>query len=120
MARDAGIERLLLEWAQWLKVGDGSGYPTRCVIHPNWSPPSAGLTPTMKVGSPSTVRRTHRAVLTLSGTLQETLKLHYVYSLSVVDVATRLECQATTVDQGIRTAHGRLRAALRDGGVVHN
>lgn len=113
MARDAGIERALVEWGQWLKVGDGSGYATKCVLHAQWSPPTAGQTPTMKVGTSSAaVRRTHAAVLTLSERLQETLLVHYVMVLPPAEQALRLQCQPETIGERIRTAHRLLLAAL--------
>lgn len=112
MARNEMIERLLQDWAQWMKIGDGSGYPTKCTIHPLWSPPSAGITPTMKVGSPSSAMQTGRAIRTLSERLQNTLVLHYVMNLSVADQAERLACKPETVDARLRTSHRLLLVAL--------
>lgn len=114
MARDQAIERRLRDWAQWMKVGDGSGYATRCTIHPEWSPPTSGMTPTMKVGAHSTAKQTHRAIATLSERLQNTLVLHYVTNLSVADQAARLQCTVETVGQRVCTAHRRLLAALSE------
>ena len=113
MARNQMIEQRLQDWAQWMKVGDGSGYPTKCTIHPMWSPPSAGITPTMKVGHASTAPQTGRAIRMLSERLQNTLVLHYVTNLSVVDQAARLSCKPETVDARLRTAHRLLLVALR-------
>lgn len=110
MARDQGIERRLQDWAQWLKVGDGSGYSTKCTLHPEWSPPSSGMTPTMKVGAPSSARQTHRAISFLSVRLANTLVLHYVTNLSVSEQAARLECEPATVEQRIWKAHRQLLA----------
>ena len=114
MARDADIERRLRLWAEWLKVGDGSGYPTKCTLHSEWSPPSAGITPSMKVGAPSTARQTGRAIATLSERLQATLAVHYLYNWSMAEQAERLGCQVATLDQRIRTAHRLLAVALRE------
>lgn len=114
MARDAGIEQRLQQWAQWLTVGDGSGYPTKSTLHPMWSPPSAGMTPTMKVGAPSNARQTHRAVRGLSERLQHTLLLHYVKHLSVAEQASQLQCQPQTIDQRIWQAHRLLLLALSE------
>lgn len=114
MARDAGIEQRLQQWAQWLTVGDGSGYPTKSPLHPMWSPPSAGITPTMKVGAPSNARQTHRAVQALSERLQRTLMLHYVKHQSVAQVAEQLQCLPQTVDQRIWVAHRMLLVALSE------
>jgi DNA-directed RNA polymerase specialized sigma24 family protein len=112
MARDAGIERRLQEWAQWLKVGDGSGYATKSTLHPEWSPPTPGMTPTLKVSAPSTARQTHRAISLLSVRLANTLVLHYVTNLSVVDQAERLQCTPQTIEQRIWTAHRKLLGLL--------
>jgi len=114
MARNIEVERMLLAWAEWLKVGDGSGYPMTSVLHPHWSPPATGQTPTMKVASPSHVRRMHAAVLQLSDRLQETLVVHYVMNLPLAQQAERLRCQPSTVWQRIVTAHRLLQ------GVLHN
>lgn len=114
MARDADIDRLLREWAQWLMVGDGSGFPVRSTLHPEWSPPSPGTTPTLKASPPSTARRTHKAVCLLSDRLQTTLWLHYCTGLSVADQAVRLQCQPDTVGKRIQDAHRQLMGVLRN------
>lgn len=49
MAKNSDMDARLWLWAERLKCGDGSGYPVKCTIHPDWSPPSPGITPTMKV-----------------------------------------------------------------------
>jgi len=115
MARNEVIEQRLREWAQWLKVGDGSGYPTKCTLHPEWSPPSAGITPTMKVGAPSSARQTHRAVEVLSVRMRNTLVLHYVLGLSIDDCAARLGCQAPAIYPRIWRAHRLLLVSLGGG-----
>jgi len=112
MARIDWVERALREWAQWLMVGDGSGYSAMSPLHPEWTPPTPGTTPTMKSAAPSTARRTHRAILLLSERMQATLVLHYCTNLPVADQAQRLQCQATTVDARIRTAQAQLARLL--------
>lgn len=114
MARDAGIEQLLRVWAQWLMVGDGSGYPSMSTLHPDWSPPSPGITPTMKVGSPNSARETHRMVGMLSDRLQTTLLLHYCTNLPVAEQAVRLGCQPDTVHKRLQVAHKLLIGVLRN------
>lgn len=121
MARIEAIEQRLQEWAQWLKVGDGSGYPVKCVLHPEWSPPTPGLTPTLKVAAASGVRSTHAEVRRLSGHLQATLVLHYVMALPLKEQADRLQCKPETIGERIRTAHRLLAQAFMCGeGVLHN
>lgn len=112
MARIDWVEQRLRDWAQWLRVGDGSGYPAKSVLHPHWSLPSAGTTPTLKVTAPSSARATHRAIGRLSERLQATVVLHYCTQLSVVDQASRLECQPDTIGQRLRTAHSMLARDL--------
>lgn len=112
MARDEQIHLRLLEWAQWRKAGDGSGYPTMSVLHEDWSPPSPGLTPTMKVAAPSSARQTHLAVQTLSARLRNTLAVHYLANLPIAEQAMRLECAEATVYARIDEVHRQLRALL--------
>lgn len=90
-------------------VGDGSGYPSMSTLHPDWSPPSPGTTPTLKVGAHSTVRETHRLVAKLSERLQATLLLHYCTNLPVADQAARLGCQPCTVHKRVEMAHALLK-----------
>lgn len=114
MARDPLIERLLCEWAQWLMVGDGSGYPSMSTLHPDWSPPSPGTTPTMKVAPHNSAQGTHRMIGLLSDRLQLTLKLHYCTNLPVADQALRLGCQPGTVGKRVQVAHRLLIGVLRN------
>lgn len=108
MARIDWVDRRLREWAQWLMVGDGSGYSAMSPLHPEWSPPTPGTTPTLKSAAPSSARATHRLILLLSERTRATLALHYCTNLPVADQAVRLQCQATTVDMRIRSAHAQL------------
>lgn len=110
--RDEQMHMRLLEWAQWCKVGDGSGYPTMSVLHEDWSPPSPGLTPTMKVAAGSSARQTHRAVRTLSARLRNTVAIHYLTNLPIAEQAQRLQCAERTVFERIEQAQALVRAAL--------
>jgi DNA-directed RNA polymerase specialized sigma24 family protein len=110
MARDSGIEERLQRWADWLNVGDGSGYPVTSVLHPHWQPPSPGITPTMKVSSFNDARQTHRAVGRLSRRLSNTLVVHYCLKLPLTEQARRLECSEQTVVARVELAHRRLLA----------
>lgn len=112
MSRIDWVEARLKEWAYWLTVGDGSGYSTKSTLHPEWSPPSKGTTPTMKVAAHTNAPETHRAVLMLSERLQHTLKLHYTTQLNLADQAIRLECQPDTVYARVWKAHRELAQLL--------
>lgn len=112
MARDAVIEARLQRWAQYVSVGDGSGFPVMSVLHPQWQPPTPGTTPTLKVARVSDVRETHRAIGTLSQRLANTLVVHYCLRLSVAEQAQRLDCAVRTVHERIDTAHRLLRGIL--------
>jgi len=112
MPRDTHIEQRLVVWASWLTTGDGSGYPTMSVLHPEWSPPSPGITPTLKVAAPSTARETHRAIEQLSMRLRNTLLVHYALKLPIADQAERLQCGERTVHGRVEEAHRQLRGLL--------
>ena len=92
MARDSTIEARLWRWAEAVKGGaDVHGYPVKCTLHPDWSPPSPGMTPTLKVAPASDVRQTHALVLQLSERMQATLSAHYVYRMSMAMAGEMLE-----------------------------
>lgn len=112
MARIEEIDTLLWQWAERLKAGDGSGYPTMCTVHPDWSPPSPGVTPTMKV---SRARRGEidRMVERLPDSLRATLVAHYLLRMSDTDAAAVLGCAVPTVGQRIVRAH-QLIAGMRE------
>lgn len=118
MARDEAMHLLLLDWAQHVMVGDGSGYPTMSVLHPDWSPPSPGVTPTLKVGSPSSARLVGRIMARWSERLRSTVVLVYcVPALSVAQQAQRLGCAERTVYERVAAAHQLMRMAIqRDSG----
>ena len=112
MARDPKIDARLMRWAQAVTVGDGSGYPIKCVLHEDWSPPGGGITPTMKVAPASDVRETHRAISALSLRLRNTVAVHYVIKGAVADQALMLDCAVDTVHARVEEAHRQIAKAL--------
>ncbi len=113
MARIEEMDRLLWLWAERLKVGDGSGYPTKCTIHQDWSPPAPGITPTLKVSS---TRRDQVGVLVerLPDSLKATVAAHYLLRMSDAEAAAALGCAVTTVGQRIVRAHQLLAAMAEE------
>ena len=107
-----GLEALLLEWAQWLNVGDGSGYSTMSVLHQDWSPPTPGITPTLKTSPASRVRELHRCIGMLSIRLANTMVVVYCQQLPPVEQARRLHCSESTVRSRVIHAKRRLLAQL--------
>lgn len=112
MARDEAMHQRLLAWAQWVTVGDGSGYPSMCVLHESWSPPTPGTAPTMKVAAPSSARQTHRIIASWSVRMRNTVVLYYCTQLPVAEQAERLGCDESTVHKRIGAASIMLRQAL--------
>lgn len=115
MARDERMADRLKRWAEWLKVGDGDGYASVNVLHENWSPPTPGTTPTLKVsGAGREVRETDRIVRRMSERLQATVTAHYVLRMSAADAGQALDCAADTVLGRIERAHRFMQAQLHD------
>lgn len=112
MPRDPRIEARLQRWAQWVQVGDGSGYPVTSVLHPSWSPPSPGITPTLKEATYTDAPETHRAVGRLPIKLANAVLVHYVIKGSIAEQAVRLECAPDTVLGRVERAHGALLAMM--------
>lgn len=110
--RDEQMHERLLAWAQYVTVGDGSGYPTMSVLHSSWHPPTPGTTPSMKVSAPSSSRQMHRAIARLSQRLANTLVVHYVLRLPMDQQSERLECAPATVYARVEEAHRQLREML--------
>lgn len=108
------MEQRLLAWAHWLTLGgNGDGYAAMSVLHPEWTPPTPGTTPTLKVGTSDAYHRaTHQAVLTLSRRLQATLLVHYCKRLPVAEQAEQLQCAVPTVHARVREAKVQLGAVL--------
>lgn len=115
MARNSDVEARLLRWAEGLKSGDGNGYPVMSVLHEDWSPPSPGVTPTLKVTvGRSDVRQTHRIVEQMSERLRATVVAHYVLRMSAADAAAALDCAERTVAERIDQAHRFIQCALAE------
>lgn len=116
MARDESMHRLLLEWAQWVMVGNGSGFPTMSVLHENWSPPSPGTLPAFKTsGASADVRAAHRIIAGMSERMRETVILVYCYrNLGAMEVSMRLGVGQDTVHKRIEAAHRLLLQKLGD------
>jgi DNA-directed RNA polymerase specialized sigma24 family protein len=108
------IEQALREWASWLtQGGNGDGFARVNVLHPSWSPPTAGQRPGMKVGrSDRRERAVHAAVLGLSYRLQATLQIYYCRRLPLEAQAEQLGCAVSTVSARVREAKLLLRMAL--------
>lgn len=110
------MEGRLLDWAAWLKGGDGgSGYPVTNVLHKSWLPPTPGQTPTMATGGRSYARERalHDAVAVLSKRLQHTLAVVYVYRLAPDEQVLRLQCEPGTVRARVADAKRALWARLQ-------
>lgn len=104
-----GMEALLLDWASWLTVGDGSGYARMSVLHEDWSPPTPGQSPTLKSVAPDASRRLHRLIERhLSMRLRNTLVVRYVVGGSLADQAVRLGCQPDTIRTRVALAKRQL------------
>lgn len=113
MARDPYIEERLQRWAAAVTVGDGSGYSATNVLHPNWTPPSPGLTPTLKAAPANAdVRRMHQAVGRLSLKQRNAVVMHYVVRPPLAEQCERLGCELRTLYARIEAAHAELRAEL--------
>lgn len=109
MARDVAIEERLRRWAAALTCGDGSGYPVMSVIHPEWQPPSPGITPTMKVSLLSDARATHRCISHMSKRMQDTLVVVYCMRVPLAEQALRLRCTEPAVVARVDLAHRLLQ-----------
>jgi DNA-directed RNA polymerase specialized sigma24 family protein len=111
MARDAAVEARLLRWAEWVTVGDGSGYATVSVLHEQWSPPTPGRRPSIKVSPGSAqVRDTHQAIGRLTARQRDTVVVHYVKRGGIAHQAAVLGCSEATLHARIATIHRCLMA----------
>lgn len=114
--RDEDIEARLQSWAQAVTVGDGSGYPSMSVIHPNWMPPTKGSTPAIKLArGGADVHATHRAIGRLSAKQRDAVCLHYAMRLSAALHAERAGCDERTVRKRLESARNALRAIWAEG-----
>lgn len=113
MARDEQMDARLWRWAEWLKTGDGSGYPVKSVLHEDWSPPSKGALPTMRVAPPgSDARQTHDLVGALKPSWRATVAAHYVLRMTTAQAAVALSVQPDTVLDRLERIHAHLRREL--------
>lgn len=110
------VERRLQEWAAWVTVKGGNGYPVTNVLHQSWMPPAPGTTPTLKTvdGKHGRVRETHRAIGMLSVRLANTIVVHYCIGLRGQAAARRLQCAESTVRYRIREAHRQIGLYLSE------
>lgn len=112
------VEARLQRWATAVSVGDGSGYPSMSVIHPNWMPPTKGSKPMLKsVRGGHDVQATHRSIGQLSLKQRDAVCLHYVYRLSTGLHAERAGCAERTVRERLDAAR-RALAAMWSAGPV--
>jgi DNA-directed RNA polymerase specialized sigma24 family protein len=111
MARIDEIDGLLWLWMEELKVGDGSGYPTKSTLHEDWSPPSPGVTPTMKVSRGGSCG-IGALVVKLPASLRATLAAKYYLRMTDREAAAALSCAEATVGQRIVRAHQLLAGMM--------
>ena len=114
MAKIDWVEAALVRWAAVVVEGkDGSGYPSMSVLHEDWSPPSPGQTPTLKVvRGTSDVRRTHAALLQLTQRQRNTVAVHYCRRLPLVEQGAVLGCEGKTVLERVGVIHRALARLL--------
>lgn len=115
MAKIQVIDDALRRWAAAVAgEGDGSGYPTMSVLHKDWSPPTPGQTPTLKVVSRGgDVVATHAAIAQLSVRARNTVVVVYCCGrLSAAEQAERLDCQVKTLEKRVEAIHRELAALL--------
>jgi DNA-directed RNA polymerase specialized sigma24 family protein len=117
MARDERIDARLWRWAEWLKSGDGGGYPVKSTLHEDWAPPTPGMRPGMRVAPANDAPQTHSLVHRLSERAIATLTAHYVLRMNPAAAATVLCCQPDTVHARIEAAHRDLAAMLDAAGL---
>lgn len=114
MARSAEMEARLQRWAEWVQVGDGSGYPCCSVLHEDWLPPSQAMPSTPKVlRAGNDAPQTHRALARLSSaTLRNTVVVHYVHRWPLAQQAAYLGCEVDTVHDRVERVHRELAGLL--------
>jgi DNA-directed RNA polymerase specialized sigma24 family protein len=108
MADHDDIEARLWRWAEYVKGGSsGAGYPVKCTLHEDWSPPSPGMTPTMKVIPANDAPSTHRIIAQMTAKHRAALVARYVMRLTYAAAGLAMECQE-------ETARARTDAAQRE------
>ncbi len=95
---DELMDARLRRWASWVAGGDSAGFPRVNVLHPSWTPPTAGVTPTLQTARKGgEAAATHAAVGALSLKLRNAVVVHYCKHLSVAEQAAELGCAEGTV-----------------------
>lgn len=117
MARDKDIDDRLWQWAERLKSGDGTGYPVKSTIHPDWSPPPQGMRPGMKVCTVRPDEGVHAMIDRLPASLKATVVAHYLLKLSAIEAGAAMGCAPATVGERIERAHRMLRQMISEPGV---
>jgi hypothetical protein len=123
MARIGWVDDMLQRWALAVTVGDGSGYPVKSVLHPSWSPPTPGLTPTLKsVPGNKQTRVVHQALVELGRErpkLLATVTAVYVLKRQAAEAAALVDgCQPDTIGKRVQEAHRWLAARLASDNTV--
>lgn len=111
------VERRLLEWAAWKMRGrSGDGYPTKSVLHPSWSPPTPGRTPTMmttSAGSETRERQVDECVQELRPKLRDAIVVRYLMRADIDEQVRRAGCTADGVRKRVQMAKEEIAIALR-------
>lgn len=111
------VERRLLEWAAWkTRGGSADGYPRKSVLHPSWSPPTPGSTPTMatsSTGSEARERQVDSCVQELRPKLRDAVVVRYLMRASIEEQVKRAGCTADGVRKRIQIAKEEIARALR-------
>lgn len=105
------MERRLLAWGAWHNAGGcADGYPSKNVLHPSWSPPGGGTTPTRHAPMRGDVAECvlDGKIRQLSVRLQDALFVVYVRRLTVEAQAQMLQCQPSTVRMRVSEAKRQL------------
>ena len=109
------VERRLLRWAAWRKGGrSADGYPTKNVLHPSWTPPSAGQTPTMTVtcNNDDAERHIDHCIRQLRPKLFDAVVSRYLLRETIEQQVERAGCTAEGVRKRIQTAKALLASEL--------
>lgn len=115
MANNDAIDARLWRWAEWLKAGDGSGYPVRNILHPSWMPPAGRSGGAPAVPTPTDAKQTHRLLHDreiVSDTQRATVSAVYLLRMSAAEAAAVLHCAPSTVRDRIARVQAALAAAL--------
>lgn len=112
------VEARLLAWAAWRTAGRcADGYPSKSVLHPSWSPPAPGVTPTMHVAGAGEERQRQMDALVagLSVKLRDALYVVYIKRMAPTEQARQLQCKECTVRARVSEAKRQLGVGLRMG-----